>query len=108
MSESLNKLHEGKRAARRFKVPGPKVIRIFAAWRLCVSHTYRAETYGDSCNSSLQYYEHFICEIGDIRGQSNPHPIPSPIRWAREAIWDLWNSSLQLLRNVPNSKPETQ
>src|SRR5215218_5278821 len=59
MKESESVTEWGKRSARRFEVPGSrfKVIRIFAAWRLCVSHPFCAETYGDSCNSSLQHYE---------------------------------------------------
>src|SRR5215218_10399294 len=31
-------------------------VRIFAPWRLCVSHPFRAETYRDLCNSSLQLF----------------------------------------------------
>src|SRR5436190_6937587 len=42
MSDSLNRYME-KSSGRRFKVP--------LAWRLCVSHPFRVETDGDSCNS---------------------------------------------------------
>jgi hypothetical protein len=65
--------NEAMRSTRQFKAPGSKFnvcrnfktnhmsplgtfdVRTFAPWRLCVSHSFRTETIGDSCNSSLQF-----------------------------------------------------
>src|SRR5215218_4104631 len=79
--------------------------------------TVRAETIRDSCNSSLQLFRSALG--APVRGSKFnvqslricPHPIPSPIRWAREEIWDLRNSSFQLFAKraqleTRNQKPE--